>query len=325
MTLFIKTTVFCSFFIMFTCKAMPPTDYLTLQGFDVAHAKGYTGKGQVIAVISDVPDVAHPAFVGPFSNNQIQRFDVTSFPEPIVGEDKSTFRYPAELFDAQNYRRSTLESRDDKYFYNHGNHVVGLINGQAKTDPEQKFLGGAAPGALVHAYETSGPKSTLMQQRGGHAIFTLYEMVEKYRDYKKEQILQYMGERPSLFQEYPFNGARLRAFQVISETRPSPIAINCSFAMLDIMDPSNDDKVPDHILNHIGDSLEKADIVLVLSANNDKVVDLSGPAPVRNPFDGWAPHPNYYIRQFADHPKIGPRLLIAVNAQPDQQIFGHDL
>ena len=40
---------------------------------------------------------------------------------------------------------------------------------------------------------------------------------------------------------------------------------------------------------------------------------------------GGLPIQTTNIRQFAGHPKIGPRLLIAVNAQPDQQIFGHDL
>ena len=307
--LFKNTLFFFFFFLSFGYTASnseaPPTDYISLQGFDVAHAAGYKGEGQIIAVLNDAPDINHPAFRDPAKRGKIHIFDVTRTPPPTMGKDISNFRYPEKFYDRPqmviNYVKSSLA---------HGNHVVGLINGKAGQYGKILFLGGAAPDCEVHSYiEGTAPLILFGLKVKGEALFSYYDLLNLYKSNHDDGLIskqmEIANKYPEFFKDRPYDDALLQAFDEISKTKA--IGINASFVIKTIVHPETD-LVPQEVLDRIGECLKKEDQILVLSANNQYERNLSGPS-----------HDQIYFQQFAAHPEIGPRLLIAVNAQPDQK------
>jgi hypothetical protein len=96
-----------------------------LHGFDKAHQQGIKGQGVSIAFLEEGVDQNHPQL----KPDQIDVIDCTQY-EEIIGTDKAIYRHNREF----SFRRLGLTDRTRSLFCNqHGNHVMGVALGQART------------------------------------------------------------------------------------------------------------------------------------------------------------------------------------------------
>lgn len=304
------------------------TNFLTLHGFDKVHQSGLRGEGQTVIFFESNVDVQHPAF----DENNVMCYDVG---RNIVvnGEDKSSFRYTNEYMSfLEGIYSDPARSRSD-----HGNHVIGIVVGQ----PTLIFLGGALPGAKainvsyshIHPQRCWRPVNGSCYSTMGLSCYGVWDAIEKKEldvqfktcdwEHKLWEGLPMSPLDISIYQEdekcrnetkvniknsllpvmdrlkSPADDSLLYAFQLAADLEG--VAINVSAILASLCDPLNNFYMPERFIDIISESLVKKDKILVLSANNQNKRNLSD-------FDQ-----QIYFKQLANHEKIGPRLLIAIN------------
>lgn len=294
------------------------TPFLSLHGFDKAHQAGFRGEGQTIIFFEgDGVDPQHPIFE---KTEKIERYDVGRGSK-ICGVDKSDFRYLQEEY------QSFLTNIDSSPNMQHGNHVIGIAVGQPislekkgnstldkKDDKYFAFSGGAIPNgqAINISYSQVGFQNYIWYPVEGfngigRACYGVSDAFnnpnwhrQSYVCYPKVQE-KFEEIQDTLIRERlkkPADDSLLDAFKLAGDL--DGVAINISATLASLCDPLNNFLIPEKFLNQISATLEKNDKILILSANNcSKNLSTFDKQP--------------YFKQFAVHPKISPRFLIAVN------------
>lgn len=291
--------------------------------FDVSflHDRGIKGSNARVAIIEmGFPDPEHPAFKEEFQRGKITSHFIQHHPNirTLLLKNPEWEKYYRALFLGSH--ESELNKKDNS----HANKVLGVLKEEEK---------GVAPLSHANIYAKSIVRPTIYlpvyYEAPGLSHYTVQDYFDKISsvgavfpisdyEYPLDEILTALKKGiPDLFSQ-KLNDTLLKT--IVEAANKKNHAINISNYLGTLLDPFNSNldkldslwKVPEPILEALGDALEKGNSVLVLSANNDRADLTESALNLGSPMERKR---NSYFLQLASDPKIGPRLIIAGNIQ----------
>jgi|GEM_PF-5844100 len=275
-----------------------------LNDFSKLHEKGITGKGTKVCVIEKGCCTDHPAFQE--VNDQLKFIDVGHTSKPIDGfQDCSRRRYPEA-----NDKDSVILTGKNDLRTEHGTHVGALIVSKPqKYEGSPFFPGGAAPDALMILIATSNVRLHECWQKPGFthfgtALYSFKDADDRESDTSKLKKDFYFNPlRSSSYYEERMDESLIDAFDQAFGSGAK--VLNFSMELVSIVDPFNEYRIPEVLLQKITNRLVNNDQILILSANN-QFHDLSEYKE------------QVYFQQFSNISDIASRMLIVVNVYNDE-------
>lgn len=142
----------------------------------VADTMGYTGEGQVIAIIDNEFDLSHDFFKESPKNPKLSKENITSLissgklynnissPDNVYKSEKIPFAYDYGCNDYDT-TRSSLETTLD-----HGTHVAGIAAGKNGIAPDNSSMSGIAPDAQLVLMKVSSSSGSMSEAVIIHAL-----------------------------------------------------------------------------------------------------------------------------------------------------------
>lgn len=310
-------------------------DPIILHGFDKAHGLGLKGDSMTIAFLEEGVNPYHPQF----KQGNIKTVDCSQY-ESAIGEDKALYRHRKD-FDFRRLSISGVSNRG-AFINEHGNHVMGVSLSQPrplnsffhdkttlntpevgdsdsgcvsvgmKANFKGTHPGGCTPEAQGILYSLSVSSTSFLpyNSRGkGSAILSINQMIEKGLMEKTEMCMNYYATlTPKLSKKeteflatHPLDTSPIIA---LKEALKGPaFAINWSFIPRMIMDPSDNFKAPEGLLNELANLAETHDKVIIFCAYN-----------ANQPLEDSKEADFYH--QILNHAILSKRVLFAVNVCP---------
>ncbi len=295
------------------------TDPIKLHGFDRVHARGIRGAGQTISMIEGMNEMVAKQLPDAFQSKDIKVFDCSCSSYCLKGSiDSSSYRYPPNLRSPYfNFPIFKTDERMQQETSDYKDHVI-------QTTSLALGMNGAAPDACGKGFHitcmyTSGLLDYHKYERCGSALFTYSEMLQHAYDHQvlygmekwgdnKESILQNWHKEieNSPFKEQltekTINPGVLDAVRHGASKQRS--ILNLSMRLTSLCDPFDDFRVPARILDHIAETLEATDSILVMAAAN-----------FGDDVEGQAKGIQKYLQSFSQHERLKKRILIVINLE----------